>query len=145
MKAIGTSLCLLFLFSPATALAQAFTDVASSAGVNDSGRGRGVAWGDYDGDGDIDLYVAQIGSANLLYQNNGNGTFTDVAASSGVNDSGNGWRCVWGDYDNDGDLDLYLTNTTTLKFFQKMVDNSFRGILLQIPVCEGVMAGKSWK
>lgn len=54
-----------------------FEDVASVAGVEDSKRGRGVAFGDYDNDGDLDLYVANE-EADALYRNNGDGTFTDV-------------------------------------------------------------------
>ena len=49
--------------------ATSFTDVTSTAGVGDTGKGRGTAWGDYDGDGDLDLYVANYGTANTLYQN----------------------------------------------------------------------------
>jgi hypothetical protein len=112
----------------ATSVPPQFTEVGPSAGVNDSGRGRGIAWGDYDNDGDIDLYVAQIGSANLLYRNNANGTFTEAGASAGVNDSGNGWRVVWGDYDNDGDLDLYLTNTGINRLYRNNGDGTFAEI-----------------
>ena len=86
-----------------------FTDVAAAAGVNYAGNGRGVAWGDYDNDEDLDLYLANSG-ANLLYRNNGDGTFTEVGASAGVDDAGDGQGAAWGDYDNDEDLDLYVTS-----------------------------------
>jgi hypothetical protein len=88
-----------------------FTDVAASAGVDDTGNGKGVAWGDYDNDGDLDLYVSNEGSANLLYRSNGDGTFTDIAESAGMADIGNGQGIAWGDYDSDGDLDIYLVNS----------------------------------
>jgi hypothetical protein len=86
----------------------AFTDVAAGVNVDDSGNGQGAAWGDYDDDGDLDLYLSKWGGANSLYQNNGSGTFTDIGGI--VADTGNGYGVVWGDYDNDGDLDLYLSN-----------------------------------
>ena len=75
----------------------------------------GIAWGDYDNDGYPDLYVAS-GSLNTgaflrtyLFHNNGNGTFTDVAQDAGVYTEANTWAPVWGDYDNDGYLDLFVT------------------------------------
>ena len=64
-----------------------FTEVSTAAGVDDEGYGVGAAVGDYDNDGDADLYVTNFG-ANVLYQNNGDGTFTDVAARSGTDDPG---------------------------------------------------------
>ncbi|MDP6560485.1 MAG: VCBS repeat-containing protein, partial [Candidatus Binatia bacterium] len=74
-------------------------------------KSYGVAWGDYDNDGDLDLYVANaLNQENLLYQNEGDGTFTEVGAITGVNDRPWGYGISWGDYDNDGDLDLYLAN-----------------------------------
>ncbi|TCK18892.1 VCBS repeat protein [Thiogranum longum] len=91
-----------------------FTDVAVSAGVNDTRATAGVSWADYDEDGDLDLFVAnRFGSGDLtdrLYNNNGDGTFTDVAVAAGV--AGNALRKtfmgIWFDYDNNGLLDLYL-------------------------------------
>src|ERR1700722_8244268 len=64
-----------------------FTDVTESAGVGYVDKGRGVASGDYDNDGYVDLYVTNYGH-NILYPNNGNGPFTDVTASAGVASSG---------------------------------------------------------
>ena len=58
-----------------------FTDVAVAAGVVNERRAKGVAWGDYDGDGRLDLYVSNSGGDNRLYHNNGDGTFTDRAPS----------------------------------------------------------------
>jgi ASPIC/UnbV protein/VCBS repeat protein/flagellar hook capping protein FlgD len=76
--------------------------------LGDQGSGFGVAWGDYDNDGDPDLYLVNDGP-NLLLRNDGNGNFTDVT-SPPLDNAGNGGAAVWGDYDNDGDLDLYLVN-----------------------------------
>jgi hypothetical protein len=93
-----------------------FDDVTSAAGVGDPGPGTGPAWGDYDNDGWLDLYVSNYsftGSPtplNLLYHNNGNGTFNDVAPAQGVDSDGLSFQSVWTDYDKDGDVDLYLSN-----------------------------------
>ena len=86
-----------------------FTEVTEEAGVGDTGYGMGVATGDYDNDGDQDLYVTNFG-ANVLYRNNGDGTFTDVTRSAGVGDEGWGANAAFADYDGDGDLDLYVAN-----------------------------------
>jgi len=87
-----------------------FTDVTDRAGVGDEGHGLGVAAGDYDNDGDLDLYVNNYGP-NVLYQNNGDGTFTNVTAKAGV---GNGRKVGAGanflDVDGDGNLDLFVSN-----------------------------------
>ncbi|HZT68549.1 MAG TPA: CRTAC1 family protein [Terriglobia bacterium] len=87
-----------------------FTDVTLQAGVaNHGGYGMGAAWGDYDNDGHLDLYVTNYGRS-VLYHNNGNGTFTDVTDRAGVGNHLWGMTPVWVDYDNDGYLDLYVTN-----------------------------------
>jgi hypothetical protein len=88
-----------------------FTDVteqARLANAGDGNYGMGVAVGDYDNDGYPDLYVTSYGK-NILYHNNGDGTFTDVTAKAGV--AGGGWSVSAGffDYDNDGKLDLFVT------------------------------------
>jgi enediyne biosynthesis protein E4 len=88
-----------------------FTDVTEQAGLANAGDGNygmGVAVGDYDNDGYADLYVTSYGK-NILYHNNGDGTFTDVTAKAGV--AGGGWSVSAGffDYDNDGKLDLFVT------------------------------------
>ena len=86
-----------------------FTDVTSSAGLSQAGNayGMGVATGDYNNDGFVDLYVTNYGS-NTLYRNNGDGTFKDVSAAAGV--QAGGWSVSAGffDYDNDGKLDLFV-------------------------------------
>ncbi|HEY2457364.1 MAG TPA: CRTAC1 family protein [Candidatus Acidoferrum sp.] len=88
-----------------------FTDVTEQAGLanaGDTNYGMGVAVGDYDNDGYPDIYVTNFGK-NILYHNNGNGTFTDVTAKAGV--AAGGWSVSAGffDYDNDGKLDLFVT------------------------------------
>lgn len=86
-----------------------FVNLADSLGVADPGASFGVAWSDYDGDGDPDLYVVKSQQPNRLYRNDGT-VFTDVAAQVGVADAGDGSGGAWADYDGDGDLDLYVTN-----------------------------------
>ena len=86
-----------------------FTDVTKKAGVGDKGYGAGCSAADFDGDGDVDLYVLNYG-ANVLYRNNGDGTFTDISKKSGLDDSRWSLSSPWFDYDNDGDLDVYVTN-----------------------------------
>jgi len=88
-----------------------FTDVTQAAGLAAAGNGNygmGVAVGDYDNDGFPDLYVTSYGK-NVLYHNNGDGTFTDVTQKAGV--SAGGWSVSAGffDFDNDGHLDLFVT------------------------------------
>jgi hypothetical protein len=73
-----------------------------------SAYSQGAAWGDYDNDGDPDLYVANRGSANRLFRND-DGVFVDVTVAP-LNDGGSTIGCAWGDYDNDGDLDLFIAN-----------------------------------
>jgi hypothetical protein len=69
-----------------------------------------ASWADYDGDGDPDLYLANDFSPNHLYRNDGAVGFTDVTTASGTTDQGFGMGVTWGDYDEDGDLDLYVAN-----------------------------------
>jgi len=88
-----------------------FTDVTEQAGLANAGDGNygmGVAVGDYNNDGFPDLYVTSYGK-NILYHNNGDGSFTDVTAKAGV--AAGGWSVSAGffDYDNDGKLDLFVT------------------------------------
>jgi hypothetical protein len=85
-----------------------FTNVAARAGVLNEGWAKGAAWGDYDEDGRVDLYVSNMWGPNRLYHNNGDGTFTDVASELGVVDPYHGFSCWWWDYDNDGKLDLFV-------------------------------------
>ena len=87
-----------------------FTDVTESAEVdNQGGYGHGVACGDYDNDGYVDIYVTNF-DANRLYHNDGDGTFTDVTAQAGVGDTRWSSSATFFDYDSDGYLDLYVVN-----------------------------------
>jgi enediyne biosynthesis protein E4 len=85
-----------------------FVNRSQSSGADDNGYGIGVATGDYDNDGDVDLYVTNIG-VNALLRNDGNGKFTDVTTFSGTEDEGFSACSAFGDLDGDGDLDLVVT------------------------------------
>ena len=91
-----------------------FTDVTHTAGVADPQSSFCAAWADYDNDGYLDLYIANgvigDGAANVLYHNNGDGTFTDTADIAGVANTGNSLGTAWGDYDKDGYIDLHVIN-----------------------------------
>src|ERR1700724_4351591 len=92
-----------------------FTDVTDRAGLRGEGYSIGAAAADYDNDGWTDLYVTGF-NRNILYHNNGNGTFTDMTFKAGVQDVSPTGKKLWGaasawiDYDNDGKLDLFVTN-----------------------------------
>ncbi|MER2598960.1 MAG: FG-GAP-like repeat-containing protein [Caldilineales bacterium] len=104
-------------------LGRGFRDVSTVAGVSDTHTSKSASWADYDNDGWLDLYVAnwscvprcarsagQTGQPDQLYHNNGDGTFSNVSALLGGQNSGGGFIARWLDYDNDGDLDIYLVN-----------------------------------
>ena len=86
-----------------------FTDVTAQVGVGLRAYGMGVAVGDYDNDGDLDLFITSFGPDYLL-RNNGNGTFTDVTSDAGVSDPLWSTSATFLDYDRDGDLDLFVAN-----------------------------------
>ena len=95
-----------------------FTDVTKQAGINHRALGLAVAVGDYDNDGDPDIHIANDMEPDLLYQNNGDGTFTDITDFSGAGYDengmpGSGMGSTFGDYDNDGFLDLAVSNASS--------------------------------
>ena len=91
------------------AQAQFFTQV-SVAATNDGTFSAGCSWGDYNNDGYPDLFVCNAGGNNLLYQNTGNGSFDQVTIGSIVSDGGGTMSAIWSDYNNDGYLDIYVSN-----------------------------------
>jgi hypothetical protein len=102
------------------------------------GGNYATMWTDYDNDGDVDMYLAKCrGGApvgdpqriNLLYRNNGNGTFTESGAAAGVNDGAQSWSTAIEDFDNDGDMDFLLSNISdTNKFYRNNGDGTFTDI-----------------
>lgn len=102
--------CIIFSFT-FQVLSQTFTKLTTGIVVNDGGNSRGCSWGDYDNDGDLDLFVGNWQEDdNFLYANNGDGSFTKITSGVIVNDYGSSYNGAWGDYDNDGDLDLFVAN-----------------------------------
>lgn len=88
-----------------------FTDVTAGSGLDISLYGMGVAVGDYDGDGRVDVFLTGVGE-NRLFHNEGHGRFTDVTDRAGVASARREWStcAAWVDFDNDGDLDLFVGN-----------------------------------
>jgi enediyne biosynthesis protein E4 len=88
-----------------------FSDVTEKAGLSRTGWGQGVCIGDFDNDGNDDIFVSYFGK-NALYKNNGNGSFTEVAEKAGVANNKSKWGsgCAFLDYDRDGNLDLFVAS-----------------------------------
>lgn len=130
------SLYLLLILTAGQAEAQTFTDVAPTAGVAFPGENTSAsAWRDYDGDGDEDLFLPINGGSfqpnDILARNEGNGQFLDVAASAGVlGQTALSFQqaAAWGDYDNDGDADLFVTNTAPYQLFRNNGDGTFSDV-----------------
>ena len=113
-----------------------FEKITTGILVNDGGSSYGCTWGDYDNDGYLDLFVANCDENNFLYHNNGNGSFTKITSGSIVNDGGPSTDAAWGDYDNDGFLDLYVTNLATNFQYHNNGDGTFTRILSGPPATE---------
>lgn len=96
-----------------------FTRIDTGIVSNDGGQSVGSSWGDFDNDGDLDLFVANDGQNNALYLNSGypNYAFTKVTTDVSVNDGGNSFGCVAADYDNNGSLDIFVANRLSQKNF----------------------------
>jgi enediyne biosynthesis protein E4 len=149
-----------------------FTDVTTAAGLVlqpasidrstqlPEDMGSGAAWGDYDGDGQYDLYVvstsgpltwspaqmAQSPAPSRLYHNQGDGTFKDVTESAGVGLRGVGMGAAWGDADGDGDPDLFVTQYGNNVLFRNNGDGTFTDVSAAAGVSgpAGFWSGASW-
>ncbi len=146
------------------------TDAAQAAGIDfrhfpgarstqlPEDMGSGAAWGDYDGDGDWDLYLCDIAhplgadpeaatGGNRLYRNDGDGGFTDVTAEAGVGFRGLGMAAAWADYDADGSLDLAVSAYGRLALYRSRGDGTFEDMAARAGLggFEGFWAGLSWR
>src|SRR5688572_6081090 len=149
-----------------------FTDVARQAGIDfrhfsgvrssqlPEDMGSGAAWGDYDNDGWLDLVIAnEVGPLSMseaerrgsparvaLYHNDGDGTFTEVTSHAGIDFRGWGMAVAWGDYDNDGHIDLVLTSYGKNSLYRNNRDGTFddRSAASRIGDPTGFWTGASW-
>jgi len=98
-----------------------FTKLTAGALVNDGGKTMSAAWADYDNDGDMDVFLANDQGNDGLFRNHGNFNFTKITSDTVSNCGGNSFSSAWSDIDNDGDVDLFVTNsfwaTTLLENF----------------------------
>jgi enediyne biosynthesis protein E4 len=118
-----------------------FTALTGDSIVLDNKPSDGATWGDTDNDGDLDCFVANwYGVNNLSYLNNGSGNFTRVNTGTYVNDGGFSETASWGDYDNDGLLDLYVTNSAGNKknfLYHNLGANTYTKITAGLIVNDG--------
>jgi hypothetical protein len=129
-----------------------FSDVSEKAGIaNPHGKGLGVAFADYDGDGFTDIFVANDSVQCFLYHNNGNGTFTDVGLLSGVgyNEDGKtfaGMGIDFADYDNDGLADIVVTDLSNERYvlFRNNGDGTFRDVTNVSGLGNATLAFSGW-
>ena len=141
MKYVGCCLAAAVLLQlPAKAEVQ-FVDVTTAAGIafrHQNGatgekhlpetQGSGVAFFDHDADGWLDLYFVNIAESGALYRNRGDGRFEETTATAGVAESGHGMGCAAADYDQDGDLDLYITCYGPNILYHNNGDGSFTNV-----------------
>lgn len=120
--------------------------------------GSGLAWGDYDDDGDPDLFLVNFRGSILephaddpglglpaLYRNDGGGRFTEVSREAGLAQADFGLAAAWGDYDNDGDLDLYLSNYGPDRLYRNEGDGRFTEVTRPAGIdADGFSAGCAW-
>lgn len=145
-----------------------FTEVSNKAGITfnhfpasresllPEDMGSGMAWGDYNNDGHVDLFIVNfkgninatddtISGKHALYQNQGDGTFLDVTEKVGLDSPSFGMGAAWGDFDNDDDLDLYISNYGANQLYRNDGENGFVEISKLAKVDDlGFGAGVSW-
>lgn len=130
-----------------------FEEVAEKIGVGDKEKyyGLGAIWGDYDDDGWLDFYVADDGTPNYLYKNNRDGTFSDVGFQTGTSYSGAGVEqgsmgVAWGDYDNDGKIDLFTTNfdNEPNALYRNLGNKGFLDVSLETKIAQSSKSLVGW-
>ncbi len=117
----------------------ALIKVTDSTVCTGGGYSVGAAWGDYDNDGFLDLFVANRLGRNFLYHNNGDGTFSEMKAGAVVNDRGDFNGCAWADYDNDGYLDLFVASFSgsPCYIYHNSGDGTFTRVTTEPPTLAG--------
>ena len=128
-----------------------FTDVTLDAGLGDVHYpSQTASWGDYDNDGDLDLYIGNetseaLVAPNQLFRSNGNGTFTDVAAAAGVMNHAYAKAVIWGDYDGDRLLDLYVSNRFgSNRLYRNTGDGTFVDMAQRLGVDQPTESFPAW-
>ena len=124
-----------------------FTDVTVESGINvvPAVASQTAAWGDFNNDGNIDLFVGAENGVSHLFRNNGDGTFTDVSHHAGVDRTAFTKGAVWGDYDNDGYLELYVSNEGQENFlYHYSGDGTFREIAREMQVQTPIWSFPVW-
>ena len=125
-----------------------FEEIGVTAGVDDDARTMGVAWADYDGDDDQDIFAANQDDPSRLYRNGGGLSFTDVAAAAGVAQEAGAPAIAWADYDNDGDLDAFLVGDHTADdhyLYQNNGDGTFTDVKATMGLAfSGDPEGAAW-
>ncbi len=113
-----------------------FTDVTKAVGLAERHYPtQAAAWADYDNDGDIDLFVGNEHFPSQLFRNEGNGSFVDTAVEAGVTNDDFAKAAVWGDYDNDGFPDLYVSNFDGLnRLYRNNGDGTFEDVAFGLGV-----------
>ncbi len=109
----------------------------SNSDTDPSTTGSGAAFCDFDGDGNLDLYLANAGSSGArgaLYRNNGKGSFEDVTQKAGISFTGMGLGAYWGDFNNDGHPDLFLTSVGPNALYKNNGDGTFSDVTSQAGV-----------
>jgi hypothetical protein len=138
-------------FSQSTVLSPSFTKISTGGVVTDVGMFAGCAWGDFDNDGNLDVVVANWANhTNMFYRNNGDGTFTRMSGRNPVVDIGFHFGLAWGDFDNDGYLDLLALDGVGAPTPGKCVvyrnsgDGNFVPVTAGVPFAQNYFAMGAW-